>query len=134
MDVISKAEFDSQRGSEEKDAEGDGELVFGPLDQEETPPPPTTTKSEQAQQRLPEQEVEAGHRGRGQEREGRGKSPSKGSASPYSRQRRKDKSERRARFYPVLNKHDSPSEVSGCGVQYYMYMVSTCMCPGPFIF
>ena len=102
--MISKAEFDCQRGSEEQDAEGDGDLVFGPLDQEEAAPP-SVAKPEQ---RPSGQD----RRGRGQEREGRGKSPSKGSASPYSRPRRKVKPEKRARFYPVLNKHESPSKVS----------------------
>ena len=110
IDVISKAEFDSQR-----DVEGDSDLVFGPLDQEDAPPAPaitTTTVSSKPetqapQQRLPEREAAAGHRGRGHEMPSRGR----GSVSPHSRQRRRK--DKRARFYPVLNKqHNSPSDVS----------------------
>ena len=119
--MISKAEFDSQRASEEQEPEGDGDLVFGPLDQEDVAPPTTTpaavtTNTTTAANNIttapapkPEQrasEQEAGHRGRGQDREGRGRSPS--SKSPHTQRRRRD---RHARFYPVLNKRNCPSQV-----------------------
>ena len=99
MDVISKAEFNSQRGIEEY-VDADSDLVFD-LDQDEAP---STAKLDHT--RSSEQE-----RGRVTEREGRGKSPAKGSPSPHTHQRRRN--EKRARFYPVLNKQHSPSKVSG---------------------
>ncbi len=117
VDLISKAEFDSQRGAEELDQEADSDLVFGPLDQEELsagPPPPSGTQplaghAPKPEQRLTEQEQQ---RGREKDREEkRVKSASTGSPSPHTRQRRK-----KDRFYPVLNKQQqsSPnSNVSG---------------------
>lgn len=111
MDVISKAEFDSQRGSEdgELELEADSDLVFGPLDQEDVGAAPggaaAPAKLEVAAQRSADQE--AGH----------GKLSANGSSSrPASCPRRKDRSEKRARFYPVLNKQgDSPSKVGKMG-------------------
>ena len=106
--MISKAEFDSQRGVDELDQEGDGDLVFGPLDQEEasvmaTPPPPAQSLAGDApkpDQRPPEQD----QRGRGKEREGRKKASSTGSLTQPRRSR--DRSER---FYPVPNKQQQKS-------------------------
>lgn len=98
VDVISKAEFNSQRGIEEY-VDADSDLVFD-LDQDEAP---SAAKLDHT--RSSEQE-----RGCVTEREGRGKSPAKGSPSLYTHQRRRN--EKRARFYPVLNKQHSPSKVS----------------------
>lgn len=109
VDVISKAEFDSQRGTEE---EADSDLVFGPLDQEDmlAAPPTTITTLQPHDGPTPKSEQEQ-QRGRGKERdEGKPRSSlAAGSPSPHSRQRRKKD---RSRFYPVLNKQQqSPSNV-----------------------
>ena len=108
VDVISKAEFDCQRGLEDLDLEGDGDLVFGPLDQDEATSPTNSSKSDQPIKR-PE------HRGRACDSEGleemsHSKVSSPSTGSPHARQRRK-RSEKRARFYPVLNKQKSPGKM-----------------------
>ena len=111
MDVISKEEFDSQRGGadEPRDDLGDSDLVF-PLDLQEP-----TTKAESAaavakpvseepkQKRPQERERAAGERGRET-------SPSKGGAS----RSKKGKWEKRARFYPLPCKQESPTKVCLC--------------------
>jgi len=108
VDVISKAEFDSQR---EQDPEADNDLVFGPLDQEEVAPPINSSKSEQPMRTASEKEV--GHRGRGRDREKKERALSQGSPLPHTQQRRrKEKSEKRARFYPLPNKQGTHSKVS----------------------
>lgn len=109
MDLISKAEFDSQRGgSAEQDLEGsDGDLVFGPLDQDEgapPPPPPPPPQAAKAEQRP----ALVDRRGKGE------RSQNKSSSSPHAHQRRRK--EKRARFYPVPNKQESSSKVSKGGV------------------
>ena len=111
MDVISKEEFDSQRGTDEQRDDladlGDSDLVF-PLDLQEPgtkaaesaplpgKPVPEETKQQQQQER-------AGGRGRET-------SPSKGGASRSKR----GKWEKRARFYPVPLKQESPTKVRLC--------------------
>ena len=107
--IISKAEFDSQRGAD--DFETDGDLVFGPLDQDEAAAPTSASKSDSS---LKKSSATSDHplRGRRREREGHDRgSPSPSKGSPHSHQRRK-KFDRRARFYPVLNKQESPSKVT----------------------
>ena len=109
MDVISKEEFDSQRGADEqRDDLGDSDLVF-PLDLQE----PTTKAesapaigklvSEEPKQKQPQERERAGERGRET-------SPSKGGAS----RSKKGKCEKRARFYPVPCKQESPTKVCLC--------------------
>lgn len=87
--------------------------MFGPLEQEEGTPP-ASSRSDQPPRR-PLQDV--GQRGRPRDKEG-DRSPSKGSStspakgSPHQRKKKADRPEKRARFYPVLNKQESPSKVS----------------------
>ena len=106
VDVISKAEFDSQRGSEDRelDLEADSDLVFGPLDQDDAGAAPggsaAPAKREGAGQRSADQEV--------------GKLSA--DVQSYQPRRKRDRSEKRARFYPVLKKQpDSPSKVRRWG-------------------
>ena len=112
MDVISKEEFDSQRGADEqRDDLGDSDLVF-PLDLQEptikaeSAPAVGKPVSEEPKQKQPPQERE---RERAGER-GRETSPSKGGAS----RSKKGKWEKRARFYPVPCKQESPTKVCLC--------------------
>ncbi len=99
--MISKAAFESQRGSEEVEPD----LVFGPLDQDDLAVAAASAKVEE----LAEQRAEVEQRRRVQDSEGHGKLPPNGSPSLHSHQRRKK--DGHARFYPVLNKQDSPSKV-----------------------
>ena len=100
--MITKEEFDSQRGVEEqREDSGDTELVF-PLDLQEpvvtapssVKPPPTEVPK---QPRPQEKSVERA----------RDTSPAKGGSSRSKR----GKGERRARFYPVPVKQESPNKV-----------------------
>lgn len=106
--MISQAEFDSQRGSEEQ--ESDSDLVFGPLDQDEpvsansntttnttTTSMATSSKSEQLS--APAAESDRRH---GQERQAAAAAASKSS------ELRRKKVDKKARFYPVLNKKETP--------------------------
>lgn len=105
--MVSKAEFDSQRGSEDREQETDNDLVFGPLDQEDVAAAPGSA----APAKL---EAVAAQRSAGLESELTGapvKLSANGSSSCPTHQRRKDRLDRQARFYPVLNKMDSPSKV-----------------------
>ena len=109
VDVISKEEFDSQRGvDEQRDDLGDSDLVF-PLDLQE----PTTKAesapaaavvgkpvSEEPKQKPPHERERGGERGRET-------SPFKGGAS----RSKKGRWEKRARFYPVPCKQESPTKV-----------------------
>lgn len=111
LDVISKAEFDSQRGSE-GELEAESDLVFGPLDQEDVAAAPSAAAAPAKLEEQRSAEPEAGHRGRVQDGEGRRKLSSNSSPTrPTHQRRKKDRTEKRARFYPVLNKQDSPSKV-----------------------
>lgn len=97
MDVISKEEFDSQRGIDDSD------LVF-PLDlQEPSTKPETTAMSNKPAT----EEARKSHQEKSVERGGRETSPSKGSGS----RPKKGRWEKRARFYPVPVKQDSPTKV-----------------------
>ena len=104
MDVISKEEFDSQRGIDEQRDDGDSDLVF-PLDlQEPSTKPEVTAASTKPATEEPRQP----HQERSVERGGREMSPSKGSSNIRPK---KGKWEKRARFYPVPVKQDSPTKV-----------------------
>ena len=106
MDVISKEEFDSQRGTDEqRDDLGDSDLVF-PLDLQE---PSTKAESVPAIGKpVPEEPKQQPHQERERAGErGREASPSKGGAS----RSKKGKWEKRARFYPVPCKQESPTKV-----------------------
>lgn len=109
MDVISKEEFDSQRGGADEQREdlSDSDLVF-PLDLQEpttkaaeSAPAAGKPMSEEPKQKRPQE------RERGAER-GRETSPSKGGGASRSK---KGKWEKRARFYPVPCKQESPTKV-----------------------
>ena len=126
VDVISQEEFDSQRGVDSEPADGD--MVFAlDLPPEGTP----ATKPSAA-----EKEVEGGAK----ELEGGAKQLSKPrpEQQPKVEERQKTKRpEKRARFYPVLNKQDSQEKVGVvflCGpsstAQSACTVPSDCMCYG----
>ena len=111
VDVITKEEFDSQRGVEDQRAEdtGDTELVFS-LDLQEPsaavappasakPPVEVTTKQPRKEERPVERARET--------------SPAKGGSGGGGHSKR-GRWERRARFYPVPVKQESPSKVCRC--------------------
>jgi hypothetical protein len=112
VDVISKEEFDSQRGGadEQRDDLGDSDLVF-PLDLQE----PTTKVAESAPviEKPVSEEPKRKHpheRERAAER-GRETSPFKGGGASRPK---KGRWEKRARFYPVPCKQESPTKVCFC--------------------
>ena len=116
MDVISKEEFDSQRGGADEQREdlGDTDLVF-PLDLQEpatkaaeSAPAAGKPVSEEPKQKRPQE------RERGAER-WRETSPSKGGGG--ASRSKKGKWEKRARFYPVPCKQESPTKV--CSLLHY---------------
>ena len=106
VDVISKAEFDSQRGSEDREVDVEADLVFGPLDEQDD----VATASKASEQRAaPAEQQEArakSSRPQDKDKDVRERLP------PGGRRKKNVKSEKRARFYPVLNKQESPSKVS----------------------
>ncbi len=101
MDVISQAEFDSMRVSDEP--EEDGELMFGPLDQEDAPVAGGSSG------RRSESGVVRDSRPRG--RDGEDRRAEKSSPSPSTKRRhqrrRRRREERQERFYPVLKESSS---------------------------
>lgn len=109
MDVISKEEFDSQRGADEHRDDlgdlGDSDLVF-PLDLQE--PSVKTESVPAAGKPVPEEpKQQPQHERERSGGRGRETSPSKGGAS----RSKKGKWEKRARFYPVPCKQESPTKV-----------------------
>ena len=122
VDVITKEEFDSQRGVEDQRAEdaGDTELVFS-LDLQEPsaavapptsakPPVEVTTKQPHKEERPIERARET--------------SPAKGSSGGGGGHSRRGRWEKRARFYPVPVKQESPSKVCPCPTPWlYVWML-----------
>lgn len=104
MDVITKEEFDSQRGVEEQREDADSDLVF-PLDLQEPSTKPETTTAVPA--KPASEEVRQPHKEKVGEKGWREASPSKGGGSRSKRGRW----EKRARFYPVPVKQESPTKV-----------------------
>jgi len=98
VDVISKAEFDSMRVSDEQ--EEDGDLLFG-MDQEDASVPAAAKRPESS----------LVHDSRTRARDGKDKRDVKSSPSPsakrYQQRKHKRKAERQERFYPVLKESSS---------------------------
>lgn len=109
------------RVSEEPDADGD--LMFGPLDQEESSMAAAMTK------RTAESVVSRASRRHGIDGDGAEGKSAKSSPLPattrHQQQRRRRKEDKRERFYPVLNKQESPSSVrivAGTGARCKFYL------------
>lgn len=115
MDVISKEEFDSQRGVEEQRDDpladlGDSDLVF-PIDLQEPATkadsaPATATKKPASEE--PKAYQQRHHQERAGGERGRETSPSKGVGASRPKRGRWEK---RARFYPVPCKQETPTKV-----------------------
>lgn len=101
MDVITKAEFDSMRVSDEP--EEDGDLMFGPLDQEDAP----VVKGSSGRRSESSEARDSRARGRdGDDKRVQKSSPSPGTKRHHQRRRRR-REERQERFYPVLKESSS---------------------------
>ena len=121
MDVITKEQFDSQRGGIE-----DTDLVF-PIDiqdstkPDQSPPPPAAAPSKPTSSQVGVEE-------RGREFKQKTERESTAShvkgGSPHRHQSRKG--EKRARFYPVLPKKESPVKVR-LVVCTMLYIISMCV-------
>ena len=111
VDVISKAEFDSQRGSEDREMDAEADLVFGPLDEQDDVATAAASKASE-QRAAPAEQQEDRAKSSGSQDNDKDKDKDNRERLPSGGRRKKDvKSEKRARFYPVLNKQESPSKV-----------------------
>ena len=108
VDIITKEEFDSQRGIEDQRDDlgdlADSDLVF-PLDLQEPVTKPAVPSS--APVKPPTEETKTQQREERSGERGRETSPSKGGSG----RPKKGRWEKRARFYPVPLKQDSPAKV-----------------------
>ena len=108
LNIVSQAEFDSMRASGEQEEEGG--LMFGPLDQEDPSTIPTATVKKTS-----EFVTMATSRREDMVTDGAGGRTGRGSPSPiitrHQQPQKRQHEERIERFYPVFNKHESPSTV-----------------------
>jgi len=117
LDVITKEEFDSKRGGTEEPS-ADSEMVF-PLDLPEsgkTEGSGVPVKHSPATAAATTPVVQGGEREVGK-RDGHSVSPSKVPAQSAKRKSSREKPEKRARFYPLPNKQESPAKVRECQVR-----------------